>query len=356
MRGYWISGFNSTLPAEKGYRNKLHQFAKEWEDAQSSENPRQAIRTIINTVHTETDSDTETLEEGVSWEALYARREPYVTPETRGSALLPEPVRVIDASIDVQGNRLEILFMGWARDEQAWILDLEIIYGPPSDVLTWDAAERAIQRRFEHPSGVTLTPSLVFVDRGKWTEDVDRFAARKSIRSIVWTCKGASEMGLPIIGRIRKAGGGATYFRLGTDAAKDYIFGRLALPTPAPGEPAPPGFIHFPLTLDVEAFKQITSERPKLVYERGKQFRKYVLCDESGNEVKKTGRKIRNEMLDLMVYALAAFRLRRWEWDELDASISEAEKLKKGGKPKPAPPPVEDEDEEGGFVDGWRRR
>lgn len=353
IRGYWLNAFVTTLPPEKGYKTKLHQWAREWDDAKHSENPRERIRTFINTVMAETDNDTETMEPKTAWEPIYARREKYAL-EKQIKPELPEGVRVITAGWDVQGDRVEGVILGWGRDEQCWALEHIVIHGKPEEPSTWDKVEEALHSRYFHPAGVEFEITVAMIDRGRWTDTVDLFASRPTLAGKIYTVKGASEMGLPVVGRIRKTGRGGTYFRLGTDAAKEVIFGRLALPL-QPDRPAPPGYIHFPESFDAEFFQQLTAERAKNIFERGKQFRKYVTVDAEGRETKS---KVRNEALDIFVYGLAAFRLRRWGWDELDASVLTAREAK--ARHAAALPPVgqpvhHEEEDEGNWITDWRR-
>jgi phage terminase large subunit GpA-like protein len=307
----------------------------EWHNACHGDNVAQKKRVFVNTVLAETDEDETSIEPPLPWEPLYARREDYITEKTK-APIVPEPVRVITAGADVQQNRVEILFQGWGKDEQCWDLEHAIIYGDPTNEQTWDVVEAAVQRRFAHPSGAQIETSITFIDRGKWTDAVDRFAARKTLSGKVWTCKGASENGRPIVGRAQRTGRGGYYFRLGTDAAKEYIMGKLAMDVPGNGKYLP-GFRHFPSTFDPEFFKQLTAEQAKTVYERGRQFRKYI----------KANPKAANEALDLSVYSLAAFRVRQWEWDAIEQALSEAVKP---ADPKPKQRAEEDEES---FVTAW---
>lgn len=345
IRGYHINGLYSLFPAKKGYVSKLHQFAKDFYEAKHSQNPKHALRVWKNTFLAETDEDE--LEPRTAWEPIFERREDYIQNANEPGPV-PEGVRVITCGIDIQGNRIELEYVGWGRDEQSWGLGHVIIPGEPEDERIWNELEPFMHRQFEHPSGVMLDLSIAFIDSGKWTDYVHKFASRASLRGKVYAIKGASEFGLPIIGRIRKAGRGNTYFRLGTDAAKEVIYGRLNLPVPEEGRPFPPGFMHFPKSYDAEFFQQLTTERVSTVFFKGQSFRKY----------KKEHDSDRNEALDLRVYALAAFRLKRWDWAALDLSIAEA--VRKVKKPEPGAAQLggvhdDDDDEGGGFVGGWRR-
>lgn len=337
VRGYWINGLNTTLPAEKGYRNKLHQISKEWLDIPKSANPRESLTVFVQTTLAQTIDPAPEAEARMDWEQLYERREDYIKPKQ--PIVLPEPVRVITGGIDLQANRVEIGIEGWARDEQWYGLEYIVEYGDPTNSETWDRVEKHLHRLYPHPSGAQVGVSLVFADRGKWPDAADKFALRPSLMGRIYTCKGASESGLPIIGKIRKTGRGQTYFRIGTDAAKDYIAGKLKIIKPENRETFPAGYQHFPETFPPEYFQQLTAERVTTKYERGQEVRKWLKENDSD----------RNEALDIRVYSLAAFRLRRWDWEGLEKSFANAKEK------KPAAPKPEEEEEPGGFVGNWRR-
>lgn len=339
IRGYWLNAFVTTLPAEKGYKSKMHQWAAEWSNAVHSENPREAKRVFINTVLAETDEEEANFDSKTEWEPIFARRENYITSEK--PIVCPEPVRVITAGIDVQANRAEMLVEGWGRDEQSWGIHHVIIYGEPNAPKLWDDLEQAVLRRYEHASGVKLEITVAFIDAGRWTEQVHAFTHRPALQGKIHAVKGENQPGMPVMSRKRKIGRGNTYFRIGTDAAKEYILGKLNLPMPEDAKSFPPGFRHYPMTFDAEFFRQLTVERAYVVYERGKQFRKY----------KPDPEKARNEGLDISVYSYAAFRWTEWDWDALEQSIATAPK-----EPQPKPTHHHDDDDgDDDFVGGWRR-
>lgn len=75
IRGYWLNGINSTLPPEKGFKSKLHQFAVNAHDAIHSVNKRETTRVWVNTFCAE--SFTEESDIKQEWRSLYDRREEY---------------------------------------------------------------------------------------------------------------------------------------------------------------------------------------------------------------------------------------------------------------------------------------
>lgn len=337
IRGYWLNAFVTTLPAEKGYKSKMHQWAMEWHSAVHSENPREAKRVVINTVFAETDEEEANFDAKTEWEPIFSRRENYITSDK--PIVCPEPVRVITSGIDVQANRIEMLVEGWARDEQSYALHHVIIYGDPNTPKIWDDLQAAVLRRYSHASGATLEITFAFIDAGRWTDEVHKFARRPEFQGKVHAVKGENQPGMPVMSRKRKLGRGNSYFRIGTDAAKEYILGKLNLPMPEDARSFPPGFRHYPQTFDAEFFRQLTVERAYTLYEKGKQYRKYKPDPPSA----------RNEALDISVYSYAAFRLSEWDWNALDQSIAAAP------KPEAPKPQRRDEDEDNDFVGGWRR-
>lgn len=133
-------------------------------------------------------------------------------------------------------------------------------------------------------------------------------------------------------------------FLVGTDAAKQSIYGRLKV------EESGPGYMHFPESYNTEYFRQLTSER--LVFRKGKRVWELI-----------AGK--RNESLDCRVYSLAAleilkgfsnFNLNR----RVDALIVQVKaKAKEGGNPAPQSPyrgrRIISQGIKKGFVNKWRK-
>jgi phage terminase large subunit GpA-like protein len=75
IRGYWLNGINSTLPAEKGFKSKLHQFAVDAHRAKNSQEPRETLRVWVNTFLAETFQEEQDTK--MEWQVLHSRREEY---------------------------------------------------------------------------------------------------------------------------------------------------------------------------------------------------------------------------------------------------------------------------------------
>lgn len=75
IRGYWLNGINSTLPAEKGFKSKHHQFAVDAHNAANSQARRETIKVWTNTFLAETFQEEQDVK--TPWSNLFSRREGY---------------------------------------------------------------------------------------------------------------------------------------------------------------------------------------------------------------------------------------------------------------------------------------
>jgi phage terminase large subunit GpA-like protein len=251
---------------------------------ESKDDPEK-LKTFVNTVLGETWEEI-----GVTQNsgALYESREEIpVDP-------VPWEVGFITAAVDTQDNRLEMLVKGWGKYEESYDLEFHVVHGSPAHAETWEKLDVYLQRNYTHESGAILRISCVTIDSGgHFTDYVHSFCKNKAARG-VYSIKGASQQGKPIVSRGSKNNKGKVdQFNVGTHAAKDLIFSRYAIVEA--GEYGP-GFIHFN-DFDFEYFEQLTAEKVITKYKKGFPYREYV----------KT--RPRNEALDLQVYNLAALRI-----------------------------------------------
>lgn len=204
----------------------------------------------------------------------------------------PSNVVLLTGAVDVQSNRIETLTVGWALEEESYILDWQQHDGDPTTPEPWESAELALLKDFGAPI------KCVAIDTGYLTPTVwhyvDRWNGTAGAR--VLGVKGEDGRGRAIIRRPgpgRRKGERPPYL-VGVDTVKDIIALRLPR-TATPGGPSMPGAIHFADTLDVVFFDQLTAEELKTVILKGRPVRAWRPI---------AGR--RNEALDLFVYALAA--------------------------------------------------
>lgn len=302
----------------------LQMLAQQEIDASKSENPRRSLRVLVNTVDAEPFDAAGEDERPPEYRALMSRREAYSDP-----LIIPMGGLVLTAAVDVHKNRLEVLWIAWGEREESWCLDHVVLPGECQDDAVWKELERELSREFTHETGATIGLSMAFVDAGKWPDWVYRFLQRRPLAGRIRACRGTSICPHPIIDqRYKSIAKQLKGHWVGGDAAKDAIYARFRL-VPEPGEPLPDGWIHFPDTFDEAWFQQATSERITIEYKGTEELRRF-----------KNTEHARNEALDLLVYNLAAFRLRRWSFGAILADLierGEAAKAKTPPPEKPAP-------------------
>lgn len=245
---------------------------------------------------------------------LMARAEPYQL------GTVPRGALVLVAGIDVQDNRFEAVVWGIGRGEEMWVVDHQVLAANPADPRDWAKLDAYLTSRFPQAAvpGATLGIEAAAIDTGgHFTHEVYNFARLREARRI-FAIQGSKTQGKPIKGRSKRQDvnysgtiirGGVKLWEVGTDTAKDLIFGRLRNTTPGPG------CTHFPEGLPREWYEQLTGEV---------RTRQRTATGEVWRWVK---RRARNEALDCTVYALFALQaldLHRYTtamWDRLEAMV-----------------------------------
>jgi phage terminase large subunit GpA-like protein len=243
------------------------------------------FRQFVNTVWCETwEDDGSTVEKGVLEERL-GRGYP------KDPTLVPAGVAVLTRSVDVQGDRLETAVWGWGEDEEAWLIEHELIPGDPATPAPWAELAERIAKPYPHETGVTLRPAVTLIDSGgHHSKEVYTFT-RAHVRERVYAIKGSSLEGHALLGRpTRNNSAKAILFAVGSFTGKESIVARF-VKVKEPG----PKYIHLPAWLDGEQLAQFTNEKLVTRFVGGRPKRIWI----------KTGR---NEQLDLAVYALAALQ------------------------------------------------
>jgi phage terminase large subunit GpA-like protein len=286
------AGFHiSTLYAPIGWRSWAS-CAREFRIADEAQKNGDVtkLKKFVNTVLGETFE-----ERGQSFDAadLVKRIETY-------AAEVPAGVGVLTASVDVQGDRLELAVVGWGAGEESWLIAAHQVHGSPVLASTWFELDELLLGTYTHESGRKLIARTVAIDSGGLhTEHVYRFVKPRESRRVageiqhVYAIKGVGGPGHEIVGRPST---GNRYqvklFPVGVDGAKDVIFQRMQRTAPGPG------YMHLPAWIDEEYLAQLTAEKAIRKYKKGVgAVREYVKIRE------------RNEGLDLQVYAFAALHM-----------------------------------------------
>ena len=221
-------------------------------------------------------------------DALLDRREPMPTRD----GLIPDGVLALTAGVDVQPDRLEVTLIGWGQAEEAWVLEHVVLHGDPNTPILWDLLDEHLARTFRHPTKAVadLAIRAASIDSGgaNTLAVYDYCRTRQTLRR--WPIKGQSKPGSPLWPRKPSKNNKAKIplYILNVDAGKDALAARLRIAEPGPG------FIHFADTLGPDYFAQLTSERVRTRYSKGRPVREWYLPHG------------RNEALDTFVYAHAA--------------------------------------------------
>lgn len=233
----------------------------------------------------------------------------------------PAEVGILTAACDVQGNRIELLVIGWGEGEESWVIDRAVFWGDPAELLSGKDSrlDDALRTVYRNVHGAELRIVATAIDSGgHYTHDVYMFCRQRRHRHI-FAVKGESRPSKPVLGkptpvdidyRGSKVKGGAQLWFVGSDTGKELVYNRLRI------EAAGPGCIHHSTELDGDFYDQLCSEVIRLVSHRGRTRREWVLP---------AGR--RNEALDMMVYNVAAAiyagipRMTAARWDELRRTL-----------------------------------
>lgn len=207
-------------------------------------------------------------------------------------AQVPPGVLFLTAGVDVQGNRLEYEIVGWGRDDESWSIEIGVLDGDPGQNDVWDELEERLAAVFVGEEK-EFRVQCAFIDSGYHANQVYRFAKRHEGRKW-YACKGMGDPTKPIVSKATWVGSNpkVRMIPVGTTAAKDEIFSSLKVTEFGPG------YCHFPIRpeYDDAYLKQLCSERKIQRARLGQTFHVY----------EKVSPNVRNEALDLRVYATAA--------------------------------------------------
>lgn len=221
-------------------------------------------------------------------EALAARCEVW-------AAEVPDGVALITVGIDTQDYRLEMEVIGWGVNEESWSIDYHVIDGEfdqPDVQALLDAYLKRIWYRVDGYAFPVM--AACFDSGGHHTQAVYGFCKARIGRRI-WAVKGESARNgkrSPVWPtKVPSRRSKATYrpVMLGVNAAKDTITTRLMKDKPGPG------YMHFPVSRDINYFAQLTAERSIVKVTGGVKYRVWE---------PRPGRA--NEGLDCRVYGYAA--------------------------------------------------
>lgn len=324
IRGYWINGFNSLLPAGKGFSSKLHQFKSEGDRALAGKPEEKQV--WWNEVKTDLISLSEDAVDPPSFQPILDGREDYATndPTEGEKVLIPKQALVLTAMTDLHANRLEVEWRAWAKNEESWGVGHFVLFGDTNREDVWKEWTAHLQRKFPHETGAKLGLSMAFIDGGWNVDPILATLRRLSTQNVpgvsgkILISKGVPEWTTVIFRRWGTIKDKAKGVHIGTWRAKSLIYERLRWHS-AKEKPSP-GFIHFGKSYSDDFIRQTVSEKSVMQIMKQKEI-----------ETFKNPEKHRNEALDLLVGNLAAFRVRLWDFDTIEKDLlRQAEDLKAG--------------------------
>jgi len=262
-------------------------------------------------------------------QALKDKAEPYPL------GIVPRAALMLTATVDVQGNRLEIQIAGWGPGKtglEAWIVNTHILFGDPTLPDVWKDLDALLMMPIRHASGALMIVHAVAIDSGDGdnTQEVYEFARPRRRRIVggqrqdVLAVKGSSTAKAPIIGKGKKleytyrgkpAFGSVELFQVGGELAADWFMNRLALEKDIA--------IHTSHQLPLEFYEQLLAEVKVTEWRKGRKVKAY----------RPIKRGVRNEQFDLMKYnvALAHYlgldRYTQERWAQEAAKMQQADLL-----------------------------
>ncbi len=349
-KGEWRPTSESNNPRTAGFHlNEIYSPWKSWaEMAQDFLEAKKLPETLQTWINTALGESWEEEGEGVEDTDLKNRTEPL--PKKKVS----QEVLVITAGVDVQDNRLECEVVGWGQDKESWSLDYHKLPGDPERQDVWDQLDAVLSQTYERPIHDDKTHPLKIacacVDSGAHTQAVYNFAAPRQ-RKIGGVCatKGYSQPAKPLVSRPRKTSvnKAVKLYMVGTDTAKDMVYGRLKIKEPGPG------YCHFPDDYEDEYFEQLTSEEVVTSYKKGVATRVW------------RKKRSRNEALDCRVLNLVALAILNPKYGKIAKNF---EKIEANAQAEETPETEAEQDtkilkktrkrqsrRKGGYVHGYKR-
>ncbi|KAB2539677.1 terminase [Salipiger aestuarii] len=260
---------------------------------------------------------------GPDWEKLRDRVEHAPEEDQRPRGIVPARGVILTAGVDCQLDRTEVHVVAFGPDNRRWSVDYMVIPHHIGDQEGREALDAILKTTWRTERGLRLPLDMMAIDVGTYTDDVWAFGKRHPWSRVILV-KGATSQTGPVLLPMkfeRRSDGKAKRrqkraFMLNVSQMKADFYGWLGK-----DDPVERGFVHFPVGMGDEYFRQITSEVRVL-----KRGRTGVVT--SSWELAETTR--RNEGLDTMIYAEAAARRKGWtsmtaeQWALLDAERSAA--------------------------------
>jgi phage terminase large subunit GpA-like protein len=259
---------------------------------------------------------------GEVWEEVFEKADQHQLArraEAYSLRTVPLGGLVLVCGVDVQDDRFEAVVWAIGRGEEMWVVDYAILPANPADEREWAKLDEYLLAKFPHAGGQQLGIDAVAVDTGgHFTHQAYNYCRQRERRR-VYAVKGdhqpskmvksrASVQDVNWRGQILKRG--VKLWFVGTDTAKDLLYGRLQVTQPGPG------YVHFSKDLPDQFYEQMTVEaRVPVRTARGIDY-KWV-----------NPKRRRNEAWDCSVYAIFCTHMLNLhvrtdkEWKQLEDAV-----------------------------------
>jgi phage terminase large subunit GpA-like protein len=240
--------------------------------------------------------------------------DPLMSRRERYGDVVPDGVGILTAGVDLQEDRIEVQIVGWGDGEESWVIDYRTIWCSPVEKRAWGDLEKLLERQYLHSTGDMLPISATCIDTGGHHTKMAYDFCRPRLYKKIWGIKGRGGPGIPVFprraSRVDAKAGKITLFIVGVDSAKDALYSRLRLTEHGPG------YIHFPTSLDLTYFQQLTGEHVITRFSRGRPIRAW--------QPKTPDQAV--EALDTFVYAMCALHGLSAQGVKIDQSRTELRK------------------------------
>ncbi|HKU79613.1 MAG TPA: terminase gpA endonuclease subunit, partial [Rhodanobacteraceae bacterium] len=190
---------------------------------------------------------------------------------------IPPDVLLLTAGVDVQYDRLEVIILGWSRNEVITVIDDAVIPGAPTSTETFAELLEYLQRPITNAFGVPMRVECALVDSGNWQHEVTNFTRYLRYEGI-FASKGSSvttrvPIGRPTMVDVKYRGRvdqrGAEQYQLGVHVLKTTLYTRLRADGDyvqkcedegAPWDPARL-MVRMSHQLDPDFYDQVTAEK-----------------------------------------------------------------------------------------------
>ena len=292
IAGFHGSRMMSPHPPQKGFKSHLHWAAVEELKIEKSENREKAKRVLVNTFDAETYQAPE--EEKPSPDDMFSERYDYLS-----SGFIPAGVLVVCCGVDVQGDRLEAELVGFGLNGQEWGLGYHVLPGQTTEPDVWGKLDDLLATEFNHPSGKKLGVVCACIDSKFRPDHVRAFTRPRQARRI-FPIIGSTILGKPIVSTPKKSAGNIIY-EIGTHEAKSLIYQNSHLRRLKNASEFPHNYPHYPIGhgYDITYFQRLLVEDVELKKAQDGSYQQFF----------SNPKRMRNEPLDVRVYAKAACKI-----------------------------------------------